>query len=342
MAVQIWEASVKRVLKVLCVGIASLVWAQDNSTDVKLQDHLRRAREAVASNKFNDALRELKQANKEQNNHCGVCYLEMANAYGKIEDLRNMQESAQKALAVAASDAVRAQAHYFVGAAKARDSSGGDKRFGAAEQEFRAAIQLDPQVSSYHLSLGLILLRQSQDEAGIQELQQYLKLAPDGPSAEMAKKMIADPRRARENYAPEFHFRTLQGENISSDQLAGKVVVLDFWATWCRPCRDSVPDLRDLQKKYSRDQMMLISISADEDEEKWRDFIAKQKMDWAQFWDHDGAVRQSFAVHAFPTYIVINEKGVITQHIEGEDQRQSVAYRLKAALASNTRLNAKN
>jgi len=158
----------------------------------------------------------------------------------------------------------------------------------------------------------------------------------------MAKKMIADPRRARENYAPEFHFTTLQGEYLSSDQLAGKVVVLDFWATWCRPCRDSVPDLRDLQKKYSRDQMILISISADEDEEKWRDFIAKQKMDWAQFWDHDGAIRQSFAVHAFPTYIVINEKGVITQHIEGEDPRQSVAYRLKAALASNARLNAKN
>ena len=228
------------------------------------------------------------------------------------------------------------------GVARARDSGGDAKRLAAAEQEFRAAIQLDPQVASYHLSLGLVLLKQSQDDAGTQELEQYLKLAPEGPSAEMAKKVIGNPRRARENYAPDFHFTTVQGNNISSEQLGGKIVVLDFWATWCGPCRESIADLRELRKKYSSDQMMLISISADEDESKWRDFIAKQKMEWAQYWDRDGDVRQSFGVHAFPTYIVINEQGVITQQIVGEDSRKSVAYRLKEALASNSRLNPKS
>ena len=332
----------KPLLAFLLIGLAYGAWAQSDASDIELQNHLRRAREAAASNKYGDALKELKEANKEKNNHCDVCFLETALLYSKIGDFQHMLESAQKALAAASSDAIRAQAHALQGEALAGLSASDAKKTQAAEQQFRTAIQLDPQTPLYHLNLGIVLLKQSHDEEGVQELNKYLTLALEGPFAETAKKMISNPRRARQDYAPEFHLTTLQGEDISLEQLAGKIVVLDFWATWCPPCRASVPDLKDLEKKYSHDQLTLISISADEDEAKWRDFVAKQKMDWHQFWDHDGEIRRSFGVNSFPTYIVINEEGIITQRIVGENPQQSVAYRLKAVLASNSKLNAKN
>jgi len=268
---------VKPLLAFLLMGLAYGAWAQSDAGDVELQNHLRRAREAAASNKYGDAFKELKEANRVKNNHCDVCFLQAALLYSKVGDRQHMLESAQKALEAASNDAIRAQAHALQGEALVGLSASDARKMQAAEQQFRTAIQLDPQTPLYRLNLGIILLKESHDEEGVQELNNYLAQAPEGPFAETAKKMIANPRRARQNYAPEFHFTTLQGENISSEQLAGKIVVLDFWATWCPPCRASVPDLKDLEKKYSRDQLTLISISADEDETKWRDFCCQAK-----------------------------------------------------------------
>ncbi len=331
----------KLFLAFLLIGLACTASAQSDGDDAELQNHLQRAREAAATNKYGDALKEFKEANKVKHNQCDICYLEAANIYAKVGDLQHVLESAQKALTVASSDTIRAQAHVLEGRVLTAQSASDPKKLSAAEQEFRTAIQLDPRMPASHLNLGFVLLKQSHDEEGVQELNQYLTLAPQGPSADNVRKMIANPKRARENYAPDFHFTTLQGETRSLDQLAGKTVVLDFWATWCPPCRASVPDLKELEKKYSRDQLALISISADEDEKQWRDFVAKQHMEWPQVWDQKGDIGNAFGVQGFPTYIVINEEGIITQKIVGENPQQSVAYQLKAVLASNAKLNAK-
>jgi peroxiredoxin len=332
---------VKLLLLFLLLSPGFFARAQNDSGDAQLKEHLRRATAATTAGKYDQALKELKEANKEKNNQCDVCYLEMADVYFKAGDFEHVLENAQKAAAAASSDVIRAEAHAMQGQALARRSASDPRKLKAAEQELRAAVQLDPQRAIYHLNLGVILLKQSQDAEGMQELNKSLELEPNSAFAEAARKMIANPRRARENYAPDFQLTTLQGENISLNQLAGKIVVLDFWATWCPPCRDSVGDLKELEKKYSPDQLTLVSISADDDENKWREFIAKKQMNWPQFWDRDGAVRGAFAVNAFPTYIVINEEGIITQTIVGEDPRQSVVWRLKSALASNSKLNAK-
>jgi thiol-disulfide isomerase/thioredoxin len=120
--------------------------------------------------------------------------------------------------------------------------------------------------------------------------------------------------------------------------MAGKIVVLDFWATWCPSCRESVGELKELTRKYRSDKVVVISISANEDEAAWRDFIAKKKMEWAQYRDADSKVRKSFGIHAFPTYLVIDGDGIIKQRIVGMDPRESVVYRLKSTLAAMPQL----
>lgn len=144
--------------------------------------------------------------------------------------------------------------------------------------------------------------------------------------------MLADPRRARAGIAPEFERTTLEGQQLSLSHLAGRVVVLDFWATWCPPCRTSVPELRELTRKYPTDKLVLISVSADKDEKEWREFVAKKNMDWAQYRDRDHKQLDAFAIRAFPTYLVIDGDGVVQERITGLNPQESVVHRLQATL----------
>jgi thiol-disulfide isomerase/thioredoxin len=175
-------------------------------------------------------------------------------------------------------------------------------------------------------------MKQSKDEEGAQELRKCLALSPDAALAEQARKLIADPRRARLTFAPEFRFTTLQGQEVTLQQLQGKIVVFDFWATWCPPCRRSVPELKELTKRYADGRLVLVSVSADRDEKAWRDFIAKKSMDWPQFLDKERRIIDAFSVEAYPTYLVIDGEGIVRQRIEGLNPQESVVHRLKSTL----------
>ena len=94
-----------------------------------------------------------------------------------------------------------------------------------------------------------------------------------------AKLVIANPIRARMPFAPNFSFTMQDHQTISNASLRGKVVLLDFWGTWCPPCRESVPTLRDLNKKYSGKAFQLVGVSSDDDD-VWKTFIQAQHMDW--------------------------------------------------------------
>jgi peroxiredoxin len=144
--------------------------------------------------------------------------------------------------------------------------------------------------------------------------------------------LLADPRRGRESFAPDFKVKTLTGEQVSLQQFAGKVLVMDFWATWCPPCRASVGELKDLTKKYPADKLVLISVSADKDDGAWRDFIEKKHMSWLQYRDSDHQLVDAFGINGFPTYLVIDGEGIVRTRISGLNPQESVVHRLRATL----------
>lgn len=108
--------------------------------------------------------------------------------------------------------------------------------------------------------------------------------------------------------------------------------MLDFWATWCPPCRAAVPEFKELTKKYPPSKLALISFSADSDQQAWRDFISKHGMEWPQYWDRDGRIRAKFDVKAFPTYFVIDQDGFIRDRIVGFNEHLTVVGKLKQIL----------
>ncbi len=297
-----------------------------------LSDLLRRADAALTAGRVEDAIELLNQANKAAGGRCPTCYRRLAEAELKRGNVREALKNGDKALAAAADDGERAQAQSLRGQVLLALAAREPGRLKDAEAAFRAAIAVNPREPVFRARLGLVLLREERDAEGIQELKAYLASGPDRANAALAEEWIADPRRARENFAPEFSLVTLQGDTVTLTGRAGKVVVLDFWATWCPPCVESVPELKDLQKQYPPEKLVVISVSADENEQAWRQFVARKKMDWPQYRDRDRKIADLFQVRAYPTYMIIDGEGIIRGRIEGLNPQQSVAFRLRDQL----------
>jgi len=77
---------------------------------------------------------------------------------------------------------------------------------------------------------------------------------------------------------PALHGNHVDGRQISMDSLAGKVVLIDFWATWCGPCREALPHIQKIARKFDGQPLVVLSISLDSDEDKWKTFVAKNQM----------------------------------------------------------------
>ena len=125
-------------------------------------------------------------------------------------------------------------------------------------------------------------------------------------------------RRAREPYAPDFSVTTADGEYIALEDLRGKVVLVDFWGTWCPPCVASVPSLRDLHKRYAKENsFVMIGISVHDEEDRWHAFTARNQMVRPQYLDRDGKIQRAFGVNRFPTYILIDHEGIVRFRVSG-------------------------
>jgi peroxiredoxin len=289
-----------------------LVNAQDPNVD--FEEELLKGRDLFRRKQLDDALKSFKRANDMREKKCAECYSWMADTYYALEAYKNAVDSSDKVIEFANADKqLLLKAYNSKGMAlQAWAERKDQKKLEAAEAAFRQALTIEGAPPYVHYNLGVVLLQLNRDAEGVAELKQYIQLQPGGAYLESARKMAENPRRARENYAPDFSFTSSEGEYISLDDLHGKVVVLDFWGTWCPPCVESVPDLRNLQKRYSKEpSFVLISISSDHDEEAWRDFTAKNKMVWPQYLDKDHHIQRAFGVHAFPTYIVIDHEGIV-------------------------------
>jgi len=106
---------------------------------------------------------------------------------------------------------------------------------------------------------------------------------------------------------------------LALKDLAGKTVLLDFWGTWCGPCRAATPTLVRLNKQFAGQAFAMVGISSDSgrDRQVWQKYIDVNKMPWFQFLDLDRRVHRLFGVTAFPTYIVIGADGMMRERMEG-------------------------
>jgi thiol-disulfide isomerase/thioredoxin len=102
-----------------------------------------------------------------------------------------------------------------------------------------------------------------------------------------------------------------QGNNIDFKNLKGKYVLIDFWASWCVPCRQSFPHMREVYQKYKGGQFEIYSISIDEDKKAWLKAVKEEANPWLQSLDTKNVSQSGFAVTAVPTTYLIDPQGKI-------------------------------
>jgi len=121
------------------------------------------------------------------------------------------------------------------------------------------------------------------------------------------------PKQKKGKLAPDFSLTSLDGKKLNRDSLKGKVVILDFWATWCPPCRAAIPHLVELHKKYGDQGLVVIGISLDRGgKEEVADFAERNHIDYDLVMGINNAILKDFGdVSSIPTIIVLNQQAEI-------------------------------
>ncbi|MEH6472269.1 MAG: TlpA disulfide reductase family protein [Halopseudomonas sp.] len=119
----------------------------------------------------------------------------------------------------------------------------------------------------------------------------------------------------------------LGGDPISFSQFRGKVLVLNFWATWCGPCREEMPALQALSERLNSDRYRVIGITVDQDLNLVREFVLKYDIDFLQLTDSSMAVASDLlGVEAFPQTLIVGPDGVVKLSIVGSQAWNEPAY----------------
>lgn len=122
------------------------------------------------------------------------------------------------------------------------------------------------------------------------------------------------------NVAPDFTLKSIDGKNISLSSLKGKVVVLDFWGSWCGWCIKGMPKMKEYYAKY-KGKLEILGIDCNDTEQKWRDAVKKHELPWLHVRNEGNPdVTVLYGISGFPTKIVIDAEGKISKVVVGESE----------------------
>jgi cytochrome c biogenesis protein CcmG, thiol:disulfide interchange protein DsbE len=133
--------------------------------------------------------------------------------------------------------------------------------------------------------------------------------------------------------APDFTLSTSSG-TVSLYDLRGKVVYVDFWASWCGPCRQSFPWMTTMFERYGSKDLVIVAVNLDKTREAANAFLAMYPAPFTIAFDPDGRIAEGFGVSAMPSSFIINRTGAIVYAHEGfqESKVNAIEARIKEAL----------
>lgn len=185
-------------------------------------------------------------------------------------------------------------------------------------------------------------------ESGIKMLESLKKDFPETTQGKQAEEMITSIKKKIETDArvaeiqkglavgkpfPDFNEKDLNGNPLSVSQFKGKVVLVDFWATWCGPCIAELPNVLQTYEKYNKQGFEIIGISLDRTEDKLTSFVRKRKMTWPHYFDGDAwqsKLVAKYGIQGIPATFLIDQEGnIAAKNLRGPALEEEVAKLLK-------------
>ena len=116
---------------------------------------------------------------------------------------------------------------------------------------------------------------------------------------------------------PEFVLKDTAGNQINLLQLRGRVVFVNFWATWCLPCIEEMPAMEKLHQELQKDGLVILAVNFQEGPERIKEFLATHNLTFTALLDHDGKVAERYQAWALPVSVIINKRGEIVARAMG-------------------------
>ena len=282
----------------------------------KAQKTYKQALEYLNKGMKDAALDKFKKADQQDGGLCLPCKKKMIQYGIELRDWKTAEAAAAEVASQAQGDRNIALAHYEFGVVLFNEGldKNKDELFTRAHEEMTKALAAFANFPDAIFADGQALARLKQDDAAKTKFEQFVKMRPaDDLNRQRALRFISQPELARARMAPVFAVTTTDGQRVSLDDLKGKVLLIDFWATWCAPCRESLPRIRQIVKKFQGQPLVILSVSLDDDEKQWKDFVGKNEMTWPQYLDggFTGPIAKLFGVHAIPQTFTIDSDGVL-------------------------------
>lgn len=118
---------------------------------------------------------------------------------------------------------------------------------------------------------------------------------------------------------------SIDGKSLAELCKGNKVVILDFWASWCRPCRAEIPNLKEIYNKHHDKGFEIISVSIDNDDAAWKKALEQEQLPWTNFRDADDAVSKLYKVSAVPTmYVLDGDHKLVAENLRGEELAKKI------------------
>jgi cytochrome c biogenesis protein CcmG, thiol:disulfide interchange protein DsbE len=133
-------------------------------------------------------------------------------------------------------------------------------------------------------------------------------------------------------YNNDFTLKDLNGKDVSLSDFAGNIVVLNFWATWCPPCKAEIPDFIEVYNTYKDKGVSFIGVSLDEDYNALVNFVSDYKINYAIVHDSSSEVSNYWGIEAIPTTYFLDEKGKVLDSVVGQMPKENLILTIENLL----------
>ncbi|WP_143872813.1 TlpA disulfide reductase family protein [Catenovulum sediminis] len=117
--------------------------------------------------------------------------------------------------------------------------------------------------------------------------------------------------------APDFTLKSMTGENLNLTEQRGQIIVLNFWASWCGPCRQEMPALENLQQNYTDLGVSVWGVNVEQENQAGRDFLQEIDISFPIMFDNSNTVSKLYQVNTMPTTVIIDRNGQVRDVFQG-------------------------